>query len=114
MDAKQAEVEQGIYRRTGSHFLAGRVVCENCGSPYRRITFGKKGKRKTIWKCRDRHYGKNGSGCKNVILDEKVLFEKLNNILGLREDLTEADCENVRRVIVGKDGDITVEHKALD
>lgn len=72
LDAKQDEVDRGIYRNTHSHFLFGRIYCGECGEQMRRITYGAGRTLRKVWKC---HGRTKGNGCMNDVINEDELFE---------------------------------------
>jgi DNA invertase Pin-like site-specific DNA recombinase len=49
--------EQGKY--SSKYALTELLICGECGTPYRRVTWSKNGKKKTVWRCISRlDYGK--------------------------------------------------------
>ncbi len=86
-EQRAKEIEQGIHMQGKDHHVFfGKVFCGECGSVYKRRTFSVKetgGKRYYhAWNCRERQKGKNGNGCKNNTLQEKVLEELICSELG--------------------------------
>lgn len=54
---KSAKTEQGKY--SGKYALTERLVCGECGTPYRRCSWNIRGKRKIVWRCISRlEFGK--------------------------------------------------------
>ena len=54
---KSAKTEQGKY--SGRYAFSELLVCGECGSPYRRCTWAKNGKKRIVWRCVSRlEYGK--------------------------------------------------------
>ena len=77
------------YTRNDSHPLKGKIVCGECGMPFKRVT--RRGKK--TWVCKGRH---SGSGCKCAILKEELIEEKIG----------EEDC---KKVTVYEDGRMEIE-----
>lgn len=54
---KSAKTEQGKY--SGKYALTERLVCGECGSPYKRCTWTIRGRKQIVWRCVSRlEYGK--------------------------------------------------------
>ena len=54
---KSAKTEQGKY--SGKYALTERLICGECGTPYKRCTWNIRGKRKIVWRCVSRlEFGK--------------------------------------------------------
>ena len=110
LDAKQEEVDRGLYRNSKSHFLYGRIFCGECGEQMRRITYGSNKSRRKVWKC---HGRTSGNGCENDVINEDELFEKIASEAGVRwdgvENMKAEDFVAIREVMVYADGRVTVE-----
>ena len=53
---KNVKTEQGKY--SSRYALSERVVCGDCGTQYRRVTWARNGKKKVVWRCINRlEYG---------------------------------------------------------
>ena len=50
--SSKAKTEQG--KHSGKYVLSGLVVCSECGSPYRRITYMPDGQKRFVWRCLNR------------------------------------------------------------
>lgn len=93
---------------SSKYALTGKVICGECGSKYRRVTWSRDGKKKIVWRCTERL--KNGTKtCKNspTILEEDLLNAILNN---LKEILPKSDdiAKRVRsevEVVLNKNND---------
>ena len=48
----KTKTEQGKY--SGKYALGGLLVCGECGSPYRRVTYMPHGKKRYVWRCINR------------------------------------------------------------
>ena len=54
---KTAQTEQGKY--SGKYAFSELLVCGECGSPYKRCTWARKGKKRIVWRCVSRlEFGK--------------------------------------------------------
>ena len=54
---KTALTEQGKY--SGKYAFSELLVCGECGSPYKRCTWARKGKKRIVWRCVSRlEFGK--------------------------------------------------------
>jgi hypothetical protein len=72
---KGVKTEQGKY--SGTYALTELLFCGECGTPYRRCTWSKNGKKKVVWRCVSRlDHGKQY--CKgSPTLEEDVLQEAI-------------------------------------
>ena len=93
--SSKAKTEQG--KHSGKYVLSGLVVCSECGSPYRRITYMPDGQKRFVWRCLNRiEHGKRI--CKHsTTVDELELqaavTAALNEMFRQREAReTLADC----------------------
>ena len=71
----KGKTEQGKY--SGRFALTELLVCGECGSPYKRITWKIRGENRKVWRCKSR--AENGNKyCKDSItLDEQKLHEAI-------------------------------------
>lgn len=61
---KQTGTKTELGRYSGKYALTELLYCVECGTPYRRCTWSRNGKKKIVWRCVSRlHYGKKY--CKN-------------------------------------------------
>ena len=74
-DEVQRELEVATTRY--SHYLTGKVICGECGSPFVRVTRSNKSGKFKNWVCADRRAGKHGEGCQCIILREEELLEMI-------------------------------------
>lgn len=57
---KQVGTKTELGKYSGKYALSEILYCGNCGTPYRRCTWSKNGKKKIVWRCISRlDYGKN-------------------------------------------------------
>ena len=50
--SSKAKTEQG--KHSGKYVLSGLLMCSECGSPYRRITYMPDGEKRFVWRCLNR------------------------------------------------------------
>ena len=93
--SSKARTEQG--KHSGKYVLSGLLVCSECGSPYRRITYMPDGQKRFVWRCLNRiEHGRRI--CKHsATMEERELqaavTAALNGMLRQREARdTLADC----------------------
>lgn len=84
-----SEIKKGKY--SGKYALTGILVCGECGTAYRRVTWARNGKKKVVWRCINRL--NNGTEqCKHSpSLEEGALQEAImkaiNRYIASREEL---------------------------
>ena len=101
--------DQGIHKRSSSHFLYGKVFCGDCGAPYSRKTLLYKGEMQKVWKCAERLKGKKGNGCKNIAVPEHELLEAISEALGV-EGVDEETLKKIDlRVEIDGDNQVRIE-----
>ena len=82
-----------VFRYPNSHILFGKLVCAECGSPFERITKKNKNFSRKMWRCKKK-YGH----CENHYIREEELLEKIGDV----------DLNLVDKVLVNKDGTISI------
>lgn len=105
LKVRREDIEQGVIKYHGgrTHFLYGKVFCEECGSPMTRRTLtGYGGEKYKAWVCRDRHLGRKGNGCKMRTIREDELLGEIGESIGV--EVTEDTAGLVEQVEVGMDG----------
>lgn len=112
LDAKQEEVDRGIYRNSRSHFLFGRIYCGECSEQMRRITYGVNRSRRKVWKC----YGRTKrNGCMNDVVNEDELFELLCSEQYVAwdgvENMDSGDFKDIERIEIFADGRVRIKRK---
>ena len=69
--SSKAKTEQGKY--SGKYVLGGLLVCSECGSPYRRVTYMPGGQKRFVWRCINRlEYGKKICKCAPTLEEPEV------------------------------------------
>lgn len=101
LNARRKDINNGIrYHGGKTHFLYGKVFCEDCGSPMTRRTLtGYGGGKYKAWVCRDRHMGRKGNGCKMRTIHEDELLAEIRRVIGT--EATEDTADMIDRVGVG-------------
>ena len=83
LEMEKAQRDKGIRVQKNTHFLYGKVVCGTCGRNYIRINSRGAGNMTCkAWECPARMRDLGEERCKNVIIREDTLLEKLSEILG--------------------------------
>lgn len=75
--SRTARTEQSKY--SGKYALTEILVCGECGTPYRRVTWTHQGRKRIVWRCVSRlEHGKRY--CKrSITLDEQALHEAIRS-----------------------------------
>jgi hypothetical protein len=102
---KNAKTEQGKY--SGKYALTERLVCGECGSPYKRCTWTQKGEKRIVWRCVSRlEFGKKY--CHNSpTMDEDKLHSAIVAALNQLADTVAAidlALECAEAAILGTEG----------
>ncbi len=67
----KTKTEQGKY--SGKYALGGLLVCGECGSPYRRVTYMPHGKKRYVWRCINRlEHGKKICKCAPTLEEPEI------------------------------------------
>lgn len=90
-------------KHSGKYTLSNMLICANCGSPYRRVTWNIRGKKKIVWRCSCRlEHGK--SICKDSpTIDETALHVAI--MQAIKENYIDADLaletteQNLARIL---------------
>ena len=73
---KQVGTKTELSKYSSKYALTERLVCGECGTPYRRCTWSKNGKKKIVWRCINRL--ENGKKyCHAPSIEESVLHEAI-------------------------------------
>ena len=79
MKRTEAERAKGLSNRCTAHFLYGKVICSECGQPYRRYTVRNGERTYKAWRCKNRVLT-GECGCRHV-KESELLFE-ISSALG--------------------------------
>lgn len=93
----------GVRRNYSSqHPLSQKVICAECGDPYRRIHWYSRGKKSTVWRCISR-LENAGVICHNHTIYEEGLkqacMDAINQLIDNKQDVTEQSSENLTKAI---------------
>ena len=92
---KSAKTEQGKY--SGKYALSELLVCGECGSPYRRCTWARNGKKRIVWRCVSRlEFGKKFCHYSPTMDETRLqngILDGLNQYAANREEIIESAME---------------------
>ena len=107
---KSAKTEQGKY--SAKYALTELLVCGECGTPYKRVTWTIRGKKKIVWRCISRlEYGKKFCHTSPTLEEEKLhraIVAALNKYAANREELCGSAYDLIKLALGGE-----VEDKAV-
>ena len=93
--------------------LSGRVICGECGTPYRRCTWSNHGKKHVVWRCISRmDYGRRYCH-ESPSVDEqqlqRAILRTINGVMSDKETLMQQVAESLFLVLSPpKDGELTI------
>lgn len=96
---KQIGTKTELGKYSSKYALSEILYCGNCGTPYRRCTWSKNGKKKIVWRCISRlDYGKKY--CKDSpSIEESVLHNAISEAITKKAQMENADADRIRRHI---------------
>lgn len=96
---KQIGTKTELGKYSSKYALSEILYCGNCGTPYRRCTWSKNGKKKIVWRCISRlDYGKKY--CKDSpSIEESVLHYTISEAITKKAKMENADVDRIRRHI---------------
>lgn len=96
---KQIGTKTELGKYSSKYALSEILYCGNCGTPYRRCTWSKNGKKKIVWRCISRlDYGKKY--CKDSpSIEESVLHYAISEAITKKAKMENADVDRIRRHI---------------
>lgn len=96
---KQVGTKTELGKYSSKYALSEILYCGNCGTPYRRCTWSKNGKKKIVWRCISRlDYGKKY--CKDSpSIEESVLHNAIAEAITQKAQMENADVDRIRRHI---------------
>ena len=101
----KAKTEQGKY--SGIYALSELMICGECGSPYRRVTWNSHGHKLIVWRCINRlDHGTKYCKCSPSINEEKLqaaIVTSLNQIYSGRSELISIMEQNLDCVLTEED-----------
>lgn len=91
------------YVNKNSHYLRGKIICEDCGETFVRISRRNAHGKYKCWVCKGR---REGSGCKNIILREDYLLSLIVEMIGASD---EESCAGIEQIFVFSNGRLEIE-----
>lgn len=86
---KTSKTDQSKY--SGRYALTELLICGNCGTPYKRVTWSKRGKKKIVWRCISRlDYGTKYCKSSPTVDEERLqaaVLKAINAMMSNRERL---------------------------
>lgn len=99
----KTKTEQGKY--SSKYALTEIMVCDECGSAYRRVTWNVHGKKRVVWRCISRLDHGNRYCKKSPTLHEdrlqRTIVKAINEHFGCKEDIQRMLENNMKAVISG-------------
>ncbi len=114
---KYCKTEQGKY--SAKYALTELLVCGECGTPYRRVTWTAKGFKEIKWRCINRlQYGKKKCHNSPTLSEEalhKAIVTAINNFCEVKDDVAEILRESITEVLdPSKNGSVLAAQQRLD
>ena len=96
---KQVGTKTELGKYSSKYALSEILYCGNCGTPYRRCTWSKNGKKKIVWRCISRlDYGTKY--CKDSpSIEESVLHNAISEAITQKAQMENADVDRICRHI---------------
>jgi len=93
--------------------LSGRVICGECGTPYRRCTWSNHGKKHVVWRCISRmDYGRRYCHDSPSVDEQQLqqaILRTINGVMSDKETLMKQVAESLYLVLSPpKDGELTI------
>lgn len=87
--------------------LTGLVYCGECGTPYRRIVWSKRGKKTVVWRCVSRfehgtRYCKESPTIKEIALKQAII-DAINRFVSGDDELLDMAKKSLKEVLTGND-----------
>ena len=114
---KYCKTEQGKY--SAKYALTELLICGECGTPYRRVTWTAKGFKEIKWRCINRlQYGKQKCHNSPTLSEEvlhKAIVTAINNFCEVKDDVAEILRESITEVLdPTKNGSVLAAQQRLD
>lgn len=114
---KYCKTEQGKY--SAKYALTELLVCGECGTPYRRVTWTAKGFKEIKWRCINRlQYGKTKCHNSPTLSEEalhKAIVMAINNFCDVKDDVAKILRESITEVLdPTKNGSVLAAQQRLD
>ena len=96
--ANQRKRRRGRYN--SKYALSERLVCGNCGSPYKRVTWNIHGRKQIVWRCVNRiEYGTKFCGSSPSIPEEKLHRAILKAVQDLAANFTDEVAAQINGIL---------------
>ena len=96
--ANQRKRRRGRYN--SKYALTERLVCGNCGSPYKRVTWNIHGRKQIVWRCVNRiEYGTKFCGSSPSIPEEKLHRAILKAVQDLAANFTDEVAAQINGIL---------------
>ena len=96
--ANQRKRRRGRYN--SKYALSERLVCGNCGSPYKRVTWNIHGRKQIVWRCVNRiEYGTKFCGNSPSIPEEELHRAILKAVQGLAANFTDEVAAQINGIL---------------
>ena len=96
--ANQRKHRRGRYN--SKYALSERLVCGNCGSPYKRVTWNIHGRKQIVWRCVNRiEYGTKFCGSSPSIPEEKLHRAILKAVQDLAANFTDEVAAQINGIL---------------
>lgn len=96
--ANQRKRRRGRYN--SKYALSERLVCGNCGSPYKRVTWNIHGRKQIVWRCVNRiEYGTKFCGCSPSLPEEELHRAILKAVQGLAANFTDEVAAQINGIL---------------
>lgn len=105
----KTKTEQGKY--SGKYALGGILVCGECGSPYRRVTYMPRGQKRYVWRCINRlEHGKKICKCAPTLdeVDIHTAVTSAMNEMFRQQAARQALADCVAAALVGTSDDASL------
>ena len=96
--ANQRKRRRGRYN--SKYALSERLVCGNCGSPYKRVTWNIHGRKQIVWRCVNRiEYGTKFCGSSPSVPEEKLHRAILKAVQDLAANFTDEVAAQINGIL---------------
>ena len=96
--ANQRKHRRGRYN--SKYALSERLVCGNCGSPYKRVTWNIHGRKQIVWRCVNRiEYGTKFCGSSPSVPEEKLHRAILKAVQDLAANFTDEVAAQINGIL---------------
>lgn len=110
--------EQGKY--SSKYVLSELLICGNCGSPYKRVTWTAQGKKRLVWRCISRlEHGKKYCQNSPTMTEEslhKAILRACNEYFSCSDDIKKILKSNIGTILECQNNDdiLSIENRLLE